>query len=474
MLSRRPLLYLTIPSLALLIGLWFRRKKALAAAAGRDKPTKAPSQADTRAAAVQQQTERLRGRRDISESVPIGSSSDDDGSLLNNSGGSINQSVEGITGSGPNSRSPPIPIANKPGCGGHTSDELNSVDEFEVGSSVSPVDLPGSYERRNYQFVKNSHLYNKRTKGSMDVPVKVITASKSPKISPKNAFGEATSTSTPAPKQKTPKRGEDSLILQSQMAKLSLDDDDYGDNEEEDVAQEHVLSKSGVGKTNASPATTAAAKKAVQTTNSTQEQQQQQQPPSVNSPPLSLYSVHSSDSGQGASPVQSEAATAAGEETSQDNCYEFLVHEKYVGMLIGRGGAIVKSLHKRFNVHMIVRRVPNCPRPTDRVCAIMGAASDINEALTLIRQLAANKCPELSLERVYYASTPVPSLGVKETVVFKPVKVPKGARKPVMPIHYPIAPLPQGVSIDRARSQSQGGSTYPTAACSGCRVAMNG
>lgn len=452
---------MTIPSLALLIGLWFRRKKAIAGAASSDSNAKQGTETTTKSGATEhQQVDRIRGRRDISESVPIGSGSDDDGSLLNTSGCSSTNSDKGvgaIQSSGPNSRSPPIPIANKPGCGGHTSDELNSVDEFDVESSVSPVDLPGSYERRNFEFVKNSHLYNKRTKGSMDVPIKVITASKSPKISPKNAFSEATGTSTPATKkqqkqqQQTPKspaaeqqQNEDSLIIRGQMAKLSLDDS--------------VTHSSSV---ETKPTTTTSS--ATGTASSAQETEQPQQalPPTANSPPLSLYSVHSNDSGKGSSPIQSEAATAAGGDLSQGNCFEFLVHEKYVGLLIGRGGMTVKKLHKRFGVHMIVRRVPNCPRPTDRVCAIMGAPADIEAALAFIRnRTPEDRYPDLSLERVHYASRPVTALGIKESVVFAPqsevesstpATQPKAAEKPVMPIHYPVAQLPLSVSICWAR-----------------------
>lgn len=478
MLARRPLLYLTIPSLALLIGLWFRRKKAIAAKGTNNNTTSTDSGGASvhnggPASAKKQQADsnplfsngvdthplggRVRNKRDISDSVPIGSNSDDDGSLLNTSGCSSTNSNKsaagGVTCSGPNSRSPPIPIANKPGCGGHTSDELNSVDESDVESSGSAVDLPGSYERRNFEFVKNSHLYDKRTKGSMDVPIKVITASKSPKISPKNAFGEANS-STPNSKkqqQQQPKSpvaqeesvvAEESLVIQSQMAKLSLDDSVASNN-------------NSVAETNSTPTEddhkvtkVDSIEKEANTTTTTPNGQ----PPTANSPPLSLYS---NDSGKGASPTQSDP--------SANNCYEFLVHEKYVGLMIGRGGTTVKKLHKRFGVHMIVRRVPNCPRPTDRVCAIMGAPSDTEAALAFIRQrMPAERYPDLSLDRVQYASTPVPALGMKESVVFKPQppnksaaaagSVPNnagssGAKKPVMPIHYPVAQLPLSVSM---------------------------
>lgn len=473
MLARRPLLYLTIPSLALLIGLWFRRKKAIAAKCDSGgKTAKETNKVSPTAIAPLNSSS-----RNISDSVPIGSASDDSGDasllLLNTSGGSgdgvgSNSSTKG----GPNSRSPPIPIANKPGCGGHTSDELNSVDEFDVESFVSPVDLPGSYERRNFEFIKDRHLYQKQRPKSnvMDVPPKVITACKSPKISPKNAFSEAT-TSTPSTKnkqQKSPKspataqeeEDEESLIIQSRMAKLSLLDDS--------VNVTNNIANNSVEKTNARPAennnTTTdcavqekeAPAEEKQPDNTTSTQEQQQQPPTISSPPLSLYSVHSNDSGKGSSPTQSEVAAHA----VDDNCYEFLVHEKYVGLLIGRNGTTVKKLHGRCGVHMIVRRVPNCPRPTDRVCAIMGAPSDIDVALRFVRQrMPLEKYPDLTLERVHLsAAASMPRLGVKETVVdASEERLLSHKQKPVMPIHYPVAQLPLSVSILSANVR-QGGS----------------
>lgn len=462
MLSRRPLLYLTIPSLALLIGLWFRRKKAIAAKGSGTPATHSGDPISTSTTAPSDTNPLFTGsrqhnsKRDISDSVPIGSS--DDGSLLNTSGCSStnsNKSGPGGVTSGPNSRSPPIPIANKPGCG-HTSDEVNSVEESDVESEGSAVDLPGSYERRNFEFVKNSHLYNKRTKGSMDVPIKVITASKSPKISPKNAFSEAATpnakTNNNNKQQQSPKSpvsagidwaaeaaAEESLIIQAKMSQLSLDDSLTVNNSVEQKTNSSPT-KADTNSTTANNKETAVEKAAVVAT-------QNGQPPASNSPPLSLYS---NDSGKGSSPTQLDS------QSSQNNCYEFLVHEKYVGLMIGRAGTTVKKLHKRFGVHMIVRRVPNCPRPTDRVCAIMGAPSDIEAALAFIRQrMPVERYPDLSLERVQYASTPVPALGMKESVVFKPQPKAQatqqnsvvGGQKPVMPIHYPVAQLPLSVSM---------------------------
>lgn len=478
MLSRRPLLYLTIPSLALLIGLWFRRKKAIAAkGSGNKSPATHSGDPISTNTATGSDTNPLftgsrqyNSKRDISDSVPIGSS--DDGSLLNTSGCSStnsNKSGPGGVTSGPNSRSPPIPIANKPGCG-HTSDEVNSVEESDVESEGSAVDLPGSYERRNFEFVKNSHLYNKRTKGSMDVPIKVITASKSPKISPKNAFSEAATpnSKTNNKQQQSPKSpvsggidwaaeaaAEESLIIQAKMSQLSLTDDNS------------VEQKTNSSPTKADSNSTTAANKENAVEKKVEVATQNGQPPASNSPPLSLYS---NDSGKGSSPTQLDS------QSSQNNCYEFLVHEKYVGLMIGRAGTTVKKLHKRFGVHMIVRRVPNCPRPTDRVCAIMGAPSDIEAALAFIRQrMPVERYPDLSLERVQYASTPVPALGMKESVVFKPqpkatVQTPQQnsvvvGQKPVMPIHYPVAQLPLSVSMGGGEEMHRARVVAPTHKC---------
>lgn len=211
MLSKRPLLYLSLPSLALLIGLvWFRRKKSiLNCDTGGDKKARTSGGQTTTANGHHSGSDLNRSR---SSAVNINCSEGSDEEPLNNSnssGNSTSSSKSAPIDIQPNSRSPPIPIKNGNNKGGGNLDlnELNSkirdseyrtldsIDESDIESlSISPVDLPGSYERRNFEFVKNNSFY-KRNKKMAEEPV-IITATKSPKISPKNAFSEVGNSSS--------------------------------------------------------------------------------------------------------------------------------------------------------------------------------------------------------------------------------------------------------------------------------------
>lgn len=156
----------------------------------------------------------------------------------------------------------------------------------------------------------------------------------------------------------------------------------------------------------------------------------------ISSPPLSLYSVHSSDSGKGSSPPQSEAALLP----ATGSCYEFLIHEKYVGLMIGRNGAYVKRLNRKFGVKFsVIKHQKN--RPNERICAIEGSHTGIEAALDFIRQkMIGEQLPgAISLDRVHYLGAPTSNY-----------KAPAHKKSSNPLLKYPSSKVPISVSIKTA------------------------
>lgn len=332
MIFKRHLLYLSLPSLAFVLGLvWFRRKRITHCDTG-GKPISDNETLETNSTKqVEEKTIKKTPDFKHSQSLQINQKKEFD-SNDNKFGKSAPINII------PN-RSPPFknpdtiqtdPILIK------QEIILNSIEEHDF-DSVSPIDLPDSLERRNFTFSTQNI--------KMEEPI-IVKASVPAKISPKNSF------------------------VENKYTEKCVDDD-----------QRDSANHSPVDKT-VSP---------------------------IASPPLSLCSVNSADSGQGSSPPQSVGLPAA-------TTYEFLISQLLVGQLIGRRGAHVNQIKSQTGASVLVKRHPDANNL--KICAIEGTQNEIDSALAMIRKkLPEKRYPSLTLKRVYFApaqksvvAAPVPAV----------------------------------------------------------------
>lgn len=318
MIFKRHLLYLSLPSLAFVLGLvWFRRKRI--------------THCDTGGKPISDSDEKACNSTKVVEEVAIKKTPDfkHSQSLQINQKKSVDSNDNKFGKSAPiniiQNKSPPFkndtiqePILTK-----QISKEtdLNSIEEHDF-DSVSPIDLPDSLERRNFSFSTQNI--------KIDEPV-VVKATVPAKISPKNSF------------------------VENKYTEKCVDDDCR------DSANHSPVDKT------VSP---------------------------IASPPLSLCSVNSADSGQGSSPPQSVGLPAT--------TYEFLISQLLVGQLIGRRGVHVNQIKSETGASVLVKRHPESNNL--KICAIEGNQNEIDSALIMIRKkLPEKRYPNLTLKRVYFA-----------------------------------------------------------------------
>jgi A-kinase anchor protein 1 len=125
-------------------------------------------------------------------------------------------------------------------------------------------------------------------------------------------------------------------------------------------------------------------------------------PPPIASPPLSLCSLHSGDSGKGSSPPNSVGAPSI--------TYDFLIPVNLIGIIIGRKGQFVNNIKAKTGANVIVKK--NTHSKKSKICTIEGTQVEIDAALKMIRtKLPEKKYPHLTLERIVSApeSTLIPS-----------------------------------------------------------------
>lgn len=108
-----------------------------------------------------------------------------------------------------------------------------------------------------------------------------------------------------------------------------------------------------------------------------------------------VRSEGSTDSGKGGS------INGKGLKSTNSTTYEFELPSDLVGSLIGRRGAIIKSINDKANV-----RISISAHPTDddemKLCIIKGQTENINIALDIIRQkFPLKKFPDVTLEEVH-------------------------------------------------------------------------
>lgn len=379
MVSGRPLLYLSLPGLAIIIGLvWFRRKKFIGFDSGgkkssadevvtADKTSKnTPCVEDDCGIDVKQ-----------TESLPITPSANVKDESGKNQSSSSSSSCSG--------KSAPIDIVSNTRSPPKYSDQqldaellklkieesdirhLRLIEEQDDYSSFeSPVNLPGTIDR--YQ------NFNRFKSLEQQVEPVVVKASMAAKISPKNSF--ATELSPPAE-------------LGRQRSAIS------GDSQMLDVVNNNAASSEEVIERKSEVVCTS--KEDSVNNNSIGEKDTELGGLSpAASPPLSVCSMHSGDSGKGSSPPQSECAPTTS--------YEFLLPVYLVSKLLGRKAGFVQLIKAKTGANVLIKRNPDTHKT--KICSLEGTQADIDNALALIRK----KFPEkrfsaLTLQRVHVGQT---------------------------------------------------------------------
>uniref|UniRef100_A0A1B0D3P0 K Homology domain-containing protein n=1 Tax=Phlebotomus papatasi TaxID=29031 RepID=A0A1B0D3P0_PHLPP len=359
MVAIRPIVVLS--TLTLLLGLtWFRRKKRLNSDTG-EKSSDSSSVASDEANCEDLATLRnLNSRPAQSASVVITSAHTQD---ITPSKLAKSAPIDIV----PNGRSPPMPIGRK-SAGGAGAENPNKIDadllnakirdsELKVLASIeeqedldlgSPIDLPGSFDRRPFN-------YHKTVNVAKEEPV-VIKATMIAKVSPKDDF---------------------------------LEPPKYLNTEEMRTTEMSVDKGMDISSECRQTPTTE-----LQVNGKDMQDDTQNPPPPISSPPLSLCSNHSLDSGKGSSPPYSEGAPA--------NCCEFLLPLTLVGPLIGRKGSFVQHLKNVTGATVIVKRHPDTTKY--KICAVEGTEAEIDKALAEIRRMfPLSKYPKFTMEKIQYS-----------------------------------------------------------------------
>lgn len=343
MIPKRSLVYLTLPGIALMLGLlWFRRKKNSihCDTGGKSAETLAEDEKKTRNTSTNRSLQH-------SNSLPI--------QLDKPRNHNIDAKM---------CKSAPIDINPKRGSPVKISDQqidadilkikikdneqktLNSIEEHDF-ESLSPVDLPDSVDLRRFSFSL------KKTPKQEPVIIKATTA---PKISPKHSFPESNCTDNIDNVKMKP-------IKDDQCSKMEYN-------------KEHKQTYLG---------------NSTQCSSSTPVRN-----PPISSPPLSICSLQSADSGKGSSPPHSECSPAT--------TYEFLLPQSLIGQLLGRKGSHVNQIKAKTGASILIKRHPDSYKT--KICAVEGTQTEIDAALVMIRKkLPKKRYPNLTLDRVYFATT---------------------------------------------------------------------
>lgn len=342
MVLRNPFVLVTIPLALALSLIWFRRKKIHCDSSGSKVETSDKTLDKNFESNSANKTE-LRSDLKHSISLPIGSTPKKlSSSALNN-----NESFDFKFGkSAPIDITPHKTSPSRSKDGSKESDKdkvLNSIEE----NSLDSVDLPGSITcRRRFSFTIRTNEPAVVVKAStMDVDK-----------SPQSSFETLTTsppTNTPAP------------------VKTGL---------------------ASAKNTPAKPKNSEKKSKAEKQSNVDKDSKKQSRVLPVASPPLSLKSHDSGDSGKGSSPANSEG----GQTLSSIKSYDFELPQALVGCLVGKGGTTVRKVRDDCCVNISIKRHPIKHRKY-KLCTLQGTQQQIDSALALIK---TRMPPKTSLDRV--------------------------------------------------------------------------
>uniref|UniRef100_A0A182RFT5 Tudor domain-containing protein n=1 Tax=Anopheles funestus TaxID=62324 RepID=A0A182RFT5_ANOFN len=356
MIAGRPLLFLSLPSLALIVGLvWYRRKfKPDAGDRGGEKSKECESTITSRGVSAAELEPDMRQ----SSSLPIQQSA-------NSSNGAENW--ENCSGSGHSSagssRSAPIDIVpNKsPSKGDDTNDllgRLNLVEHDNEEFSFSPsIDLPGSVVSRYPTNLRKFNQMMEPTKEPVVIRPTKAASLQSGHFRMSDENGNASPESSPPQKHNTPQQqtqGNESDRVNGNSV-TECNDTMNGDTFD-------------------------------RKTETFDERNEQ-----TGSPPLSICSVRSEDSGKGSSPPHSVGPSAS--------MYEFLVPAFLVAGVLGKDGSFVKHIKKKTGANVIIKRNPDTH--VSKICTLDGTQQEIQDALRVIRdKFPLKRFPTLTLQRI--------------------------------------------------------------------------
>ncbi|CAD7077282.1 unnamed protein product [Hermetia illucens] len=355
MVSSRPLLFLSIPGLALMLGvIWYRRRKTVhcddSAIDGEEPSLEANISSDDI------KTNNNRSLKS-SKSLEIMSSKGKNGDNTDSSkyGKSAPIDIQS------NRKKTPVYLTDK-----QIDTEILKIkirdSEYktlrsieESCESISPLSLPDSVSKRNF-------LSPRPKRNEQRVEPVVIKATSSAKISPKDSFLESAYTEDCPLQAAIKNNSNESVKPDTKKEKIE-------EKATDKLGKREKVEEPLALKVESRPQTTA-------------------------SPPLSVCSLHSADSGKGSSLPHAE-------EQSIMN-YEFLLPDSLVGQLYGRKRAHINQLRAKTGAKISLKKHPFTDKI--KICVIEGTQKQISSALSLIRQkLPSKRYPNLTLERVHFA-----------------------------------------------------------------------
>ncbi|XP_011195171.1 A-kinase anchor protein 1, mitochondrial [Zeugodacus cucurbitae] len=366
MVSGRPLLYLSLPGVVFILGVyWYRRRNKNRSNGG----TIDNEQENLSAHNSKESTnQHINGSLIQNKSNPLPS---DSVNINNKNEGDDSPTVRLFGKSAPikilqNGRGSPVKqqqvdsevLKNK--IQNAENKALRSIDE-DFENLSSPVDLPDSVDNR-------IAFYSRNVNCKKDAPV-VIRATRTPKISPENSFLE----------NKYTKECEENNNLD--LMENVKNESEMG-NSPGHPEQDQVFNKDGAmniqcpdvditenGKRNVDAA----------------------------SPSLSLCSVQSGDSGKGSSLPRSEANRVK-------STYEFFLPSNFIGHLYGRKHFFINQIKVKTSANVIIRKTNNAGKFLC-ICVIEGSESEIKAALAMIRQrLPSKRFPNFTMDKIQPAS----------------------------------------------------------------------
>ncbi|XP_037724079.1 A-kinase anchor protein 1, mitochondrial [Drosophila subpulchrella] len=386
MVSGRPLLYLSLPGVAFILGVfWFRRRNKNRLDKPDDEDTSAIKDSAIEPTVQARKANGVLQNGKLPQQPPS-KSMNINGTIANGSGSGGSNS-----GSGSDEKDSPTMLYGKSApikiqSNGRTSNgkhqqqidsemlkskiqdaehkKLCSIDE-DFENLSSPRDLPDSVNTR-------VSFYNRKASQKTVEPV-VIKATRTPKISPENSFLDTNYTTKEECEQNNncePKeKGKNGDVAKEETTKKSNGEQEQEPElePEQTVLKEELVDSNGNPKRNVDAA----------------------------SPSLSICSVQSGDSGKGSSLPRSEA-------TRVKTTYEFLFPISLIGHLYGRKRTFINQIKAKTLASVVLSKNPYSSKV--RICTIEGTESEIDAALAMIRQrLPAKRYPNFTMQRIHFA-----------------------------------------------------------------------
>jgi len=386
MVSSRPLLYLSLPGVAFILGVfWFRRRNKNRLDKPDDEDTSAIKDSAIEPTLQARKANGVLQNGKLPQQ-PASKSMNINGTIANGSGSGGSNS-----GSGSDEKDSPTMLYGKSApikiqSNGRTSNgkhqqqidsemlkskiqdaehkKLCSIDE-DFENLSSPRDLPDSVNTR-------VSFYNRKASQKTVEPV-VIKATRTPKISPENSFLDTNYTTKEECEQNNncePKeKGKKEDVAKEETTKKSNGEQEQEPDQEPEqtVLKEELVDSNGNQKRNVDAA----------------------------SPSLSICSVQSGDSGKGSSLPRSEA-------TRVKTTYEFLFPISLIGHLYGRKRTFINQIKAKTLASVVLSKNPYSSKV--RICTIEGTESEIDAALAMIRQrLPAKRYPNFTMQRIHFA-----------------------------------------------------------------------